>query len=71
MVDKDLNILMNVLLGVYICPLRKQIGPFAGVSEMYRSDTIANSQRTPAEIHRNDAIARVKISVELVVLYDI
>ena len=42
MVDKDLNLLMNVLLDMYISPLKKQVEPLAWGSKMYGSDSITN-----------------------------
>ena len=50
---------MNVLLNMYICALRKKSAPLlpqVGVSKMYTSGTIANSQRLPTKINKNVAV---------------
>ena len=39
-----------------------------GNSKTYTPGTIANSQRTPIEINKNGAIAKVRILVEQVIL---
>ena len=66
---------MIVLLNMYIRALRKKSAPLLqrGHSKMYTPSTIANSEtdRMPTKINKNGAVAKVRILVELGILYGI
>ena len=63
---------MNVCKCAHLSPQEKEVrSPSCGNSKMYTSGTIANSQKMPTEINKNDVIAKVKILVENVILQDI
>ena len=66
---------MIVLLNVYICALRKKCVPLLswGHSKMYSPGTITNSHtdKTPTKIKKNGAVAKVRILMELGILYGI
>ena len=49
---------MDVLLNVYVCALRKKSAPLLPEGT---SGTKANLQRTPTEINKNGAIAKIRI----------
>ena len=51
---------MSMLSDVYICPLRKK-------SSDSKECSIANSERTPIEINKTNAITIVRILVEQVI----
>ena len=61
---------MNELQNVYICAPREEgcTSSSWGDSKMYTHDTIANPQRTPNNKKKNDAIAKVSILVEQVII---
>ena len=59
---------MNVVPNLYICPIGKKSAPSLGVSQIYMSGTIANSQRTPTKISKNGTAAKVRILVEKMIL---
>ena len=66
---------MIVLLNVYICALRNESEPLLqrGHSKMYTPSTIANSEtdRVSTKINKNGVVAKVRILVELGMLYGI
>ena len=55
---------------VHLCPQEEECtSSFLGDSKTCIPGTIANSQRTPTKINKNDAIAKVRILVEQVIKY--
>ena len=56
-----------------VCRLRKKSARLRheGHSEIYTSGSIANSQRMPTEINKTGTIAKMKILVEQVMVWDI
>ena len=66
MTDKVLNHSMTVLSNVCICPLRKKSAPpvHEETVKYTKLGTVANLQRTPTEISKYSAIAKVRILVD-------
>ena len=63
---KDLIFLMDVLPDVHICSLRNQecTSSSCGDSKLFKSGSIANSQRILTEINKSGAITNIKVRVE-------
>ena len=62
---------MNVLLNVYICAFRKKSAPLlpkGTVKSTHLAPQQIHRQRTPTEINKNGAAAKVRILVELEIL---
>ena len=66
---KDSIFLINILLVVYICQLKKKITPlFPKGMNLHVKAAVANLQRMSNKINKSGATAKVRISEEQVIL---